>query len=60
VILAVDGQPVASLEAFYKRVWARPKADDEIRITVQRGEDVQTLTVRGLDRMTTLAKPAGI
>jgi serine protease Do len=60
VILAVDGQSVASLEAFYKRVWARPKADDEIRITLQRGEDVQTLTVRGLDRMTTLAKPAGI
>jgi serine protease Do len=60
VILAVDGQSVGSLEAFYKRVWAHPKADDEIRITVQRGEDVQTLTVRGVDRMTTLAKPAGI
>jgi serine protease Do len=60
VILAVDGQAVASLEAFYKRVWAREKADDEIRITLQRGEEVQTLTVRGLDRMTTLAKPAGI
>jgi serine protease Do len=60
VILAVDGQAVASLESFYKRVWSRPNADDEIRITLQRGDDVRTLTVRGVDRMTTMAKPAGI
>lgn len=60
VILAVDGQPVSSLEAFYKRIWARPNADDEIRIALQRGDDVLTIGVRGVDRMTQMAKPAGI
>lgn len=60
MILAVDGQSVASLESFYKRLWARSKADDEIRITLQRGEDVRTLTLRGVDRMSTMKKPAGI
>jgi len=60
VILAVDDEPVASLEAFYKRLWKRQKADDEIRLTLQRGEEVRTLTLRGMDRMTTMARPAGI
>jgi len=60
VILAVDDEPVASLEAFYKRLWKRAKPDDEIRITLQRAGDVRTITLRGVDRMTTMAKPAGI
>ena len=60
VIVAVDGEVVGSLESFYKRVWARAKADDEIRITLQRGPDLKTLTLRGVDRMTTMAKPSGI
>lgn len=59
-IMAVDGEAVASLEAFYKRIWARAKADDEIRITLQRGADVRTLTLKGVDRMTMMAKPSGI
>jgi len=60
VILEVDGQAVTSLESFYKRLWARPKADDEIRITLKRGEDVQTLTLHGVDRMSTMKRPEGI
>jgi serine protease Do len=60
MILAVDGEAVGSLETFYKRVWSRAKADDEISITLQRGSDVQTLKLRGMDRMTTMAKPSGI
>jgi len=59
-ILAVDDQPVATLEAFYKRLWARANADDEIKLTLQRGADVQTLRLKGVDRMNTMAKPSGI
>jgi serine protease Do len=60
LIVAVDGKPVASLEAFYKGIWAHPRPDDEIRITLERGGDAQTLTVRGVDRMMLMAKPRGI
>ncbi|HKB54555.1 MAG TPA: S1C family serine protease, partial [Ramlibacter sp.] len=60
VVLAVDGQPVDSLASFYKRIWAHARADDEIRITVQRGLELRTLTVRGVDRMTTMKKPSWI
>ena len=60
MILAVDGEPVDSLETFYKRIWAREKADDEINVMLQRGAEVLTLTLRGVDRMSTMAKPRGI
>lgn len=60
VILAVDGEPVESLEAFYKRLWTRQNADDEIRLTLQRAGETQTITVRGADRMKTMVRPAGI
>ena len=34
VVLAVDGTRVASLEEFYKSLWAHPNPEDEIRLTV--------------------------
>ena len=60
VVLAVDGERVASLEQFYKRIWAHPKPDSEMRLTVQQGEETKVLTLKGVDRMQTLAKPKGI
>ena len=60
VILAVDGARVATLEEFYKRVWSHPRPDDEIELTVQQGEQVRVLTLRGVDRSTTMVKPQGI
>ena len=60
VILAVDGARVGSLEEFYKRVWAHANPDDEINLTVLQGSDVKTLTVKAVDRMTTMVKPGGI
>ena len=60
VILAVDGQRVATLEEFYKKVWARANPDDEVQLTVLQGADVKVLTVKAVDRMTTMAKPSGI
>jgi serine protease Do len=60
VVLAVDGAPVASLEQFYKKVWAYPSPDAEIRLTVRQESEVKTMTIKAVDRMSTMAKPAGI
>ncbi len=60
IVLAVDDAPVATLEEFYKRIWAHPKPDDEIRLTILQGDESKVLAVQGIDRMTTMAKPKGI
>jgi serine protease Do len=60
IILAVDERRVASLEDFYKGLWARPNPDDEIKLTLLHGSQLKVITLRGVDRMTTMAKPAGI
>jgi S1-C subfamily serine protease len=60
VVVAVDGVGVGSLEEFYKRIWAHPDPEDEIKLTVVQGEDTKVLTLKGVDRRATLAKPAGI
>ena len=59
-VLAVDGEKVASLEAFYKKLWARAQPDSEISLTVLQGADVKTIKLKAVDRMTTMRKPAGI
>ncbi len=60
LVLAVDGARVSTLEEFYKRVWAHPRPDDEISLTVLQGADIRTLTIKAVDRMTTMSKPSGI
>ncbi|MEO5671208.1 MAG: S1C family serine protease [Ramlibacter sp.] len=59
-VLAVDGARVTTLEQFYKRVWAHANPDDEIRLTVLQGADIKDFVLKAVDRMTTMAKPAGI
>lgn len=58
-VLAVDGVNVSTLEAFYKKLWARPP-ESEIKLTVLQGAEVKTLVLKAVDRMTTMKKPAGI
>lgn len=60
LVLAVDGEKVSTLEAFYKRIWAHPNPDDEIRLTVLQGAEVRQITIKAIDRMKTLRRPAGI
>lgn len=60
VVLAVDGAKVATLESFYKKLWEHTNPDDEIRLTVLQGADIKNITLKGVDRMSTLMKPAGI
>jgi serine protease Do len=59
-ILAVDGARVASLEEFYKRVWSHASPEDEIKLTVLKGTEFRVLTLKGIDRATTMVKPGGI
>ncbi len=60
LVLAVDGAKVATLEAFYKKLWDRAAPDAEIRLTVLQGADIKTLVIKAQDRMLTLKKPSGI
>jgi serine protease Do len=59
-VLAVDGATVASLEAFYKAVWNRAAPEAEVKLTVLRGADVKTITLKPVDRQSTMRRPSGI
>ena len=60
VVLAIDGQKVTSLEGFYKKLWARAEPESEVQLTVLHGAEIQQVTVKAIDRMKTMRKPAGI
>ena len=60
VVLAVDGTTVATLESFYKKLWDRAEPDGEVRLTVLQGAEIKTISLKGVDRMTTMQKPGGI
>jgi serine protease Do len=60
VVLAIDDEGVSSLEGFYKKLWARPGPESEVRLTVLQGSDIRQVTVKPVDRMKTMRKPAGI
>ncbi len=60
LVLAVDGTKVATLEAFYKKLWDRARPDAEISLTVLQGADIKTIILKPVDRMSTMRKPAGI
>jgi S1-C subfamily serine protease len=60
VVLAVDGAKVATLEAFYKKLWDRADPNAEISLTVLQGAEVKTISIKPVDRMSTMRKPAGI
>ncbi|MDP3138991.1 MAG: S1C family serine protease [Burkholderiaceae bacterium] len=59
-VLAVDGTRVTTLEAFYKKLWERPEPTGMVELTILQGAEVKTLRIQGVDRMSTLQKPAGI
>jgi serine protease Do len=59
-VTAVDGAPVRSLEDFYKKVWAHPAADGDIRVSVREAGATRVLDVPVRDRSNAIAKPKGI
>lgn len=60
VVLAIDGEKVSTLEGFYKRLWSRAEPEGDVQLTVLHGADIRQVTVRTVDRMKTMRKPAGI
>ena len=60
VVLAIDNTQVATLEAFYKALWAHPNPDDEITLMVLQDQQIKSIVVKAVDRMTTVTKPPGI
>jgi serine protease Do len=60
VVLAIDGASVSTLEGLYKKLWAHASPDDEIQLTVLQGAIIKQFTLKAVDRMTTMRRPAGI
>lgn len=58
-ILRIDDADVAALETLWKTLW-RDGAERDVRLTVRRDGQVQTITVHATDRMKTLRRPQGI
>jgi S1-C subfamily serine protease len=60
VVLAIDGEKVATLEAFYRKLWSRDDPEGEVALTVLTGAEVRQLKVKPVDRMKTMRRPSGI
>lgn len=60
IVLAIDGEKVNTLEGFYKKLWARADPEGEVQLTVLKGSEIRQVTVRTVDRMKTMTRPAGI
>ena len=50
IILGVANDSVTSQADFYKKVWSRGKAGDEIPLKVLQGADVRSINIRSIDR----------
>ncbi|MBP6899759.1 MAG: serine protease [Burkholderiaceae bacterium] len=59
-IEAIDGQPVATLGALWKALWAGGPAEREVALAIRRDGAAQTLKVHSVDRQKTLRRPQGI
>ena len=60
VVQAIDGMEVTTLEAFYKKLWARDTPEQPVKLTIREGEQVKTIDITPQNRMLSLKKPAGI
>jgi serine protease Do len=60
VVLAVDGEKVSSLAAFYRKLWSRAQPEGEVVLTVLHGAEERQVRVRAIDRMKTMRRPDGI
>lgn len=50
IILEVAGNPVTSIEVFYRKLWALGNAGIDVRLTLLRGADLLDITVQSGDR----------
>ena len=59
-LLGLNGQPVASLSAFYKQLWAIPIHSKFAQLTIFDGKTIFQIPVPIVDRSTNIKKPAGV
>ncbi|MEY2952820.1 MAG: hypothetical protein RLZZ401_907, partial [Pseudomonadota bacterium] len=60
LILTVDGIKVASLEGFYKRLWAHTDAASPVTLGVMQGVEMRSVEIKVVERLSTLRRPDGI
>lgn len=60
LVLAVDGEDVLTLEAFYKRVWAHEARRGGLSLKVSAGDATRVVNIPVRDRAQALVRPAGI
>ena len=60
VVLAVDDAKVVDLESFYKRLWEHADPAVDVKLTVLQGADLKVISLKAVDRMSTMRKPDGI
>ena len=59
-IVSLDGQPVATLDALWTRLWAGGGPERTIRLDIQRGNERLTFEVRSVDRAANLRRATGV
>jgi S1-C subfamily serine protease len=51
IVLSIKGEPVKTLEEFYRKLWGSGSAGSSIPLKVLQGSDVRDIDVRSIDRM---------
>jgi serine protease Do len=51
IILAIRGEPIASLEEFYGKLWSMGEAGILVPLRILQGSEVREINVRSVDRM---------
>jgi S1-C subfamily serine protease len=60
IILSVNGEPVESLEKFYRSLWTRGPAGVDVVLGVLHGPTMKQVTVRSIDRQEFMRRKPGI
>ncbi|MCU0813827.1 MAG: S1C family serine protease [Burkholderiaceae bacterium] len=58
--VAIDGTPVASLDALWKTLWAGGQPEREVTLEIRRGDETRMLKVQTVDRMQTYSRARGV
>ncbi len=59
-ILRIDGTEVSALATLWKQLWSGGQAERTVTLDIRRGEESQRLTMKTVDRMSTLKHAQGI
>ncbi len=60
IILTINGNPVSSLENFYRKLWAHGPAGAPVKLTVLHGASLREVAVNCIDRRDFMRKRQGV